>query len=577
LKRKWILILFLISSLLFSIAAVQNEKTYIASSYVTEVVVQPGGDLSITETVVFDFIGGPFTFVYREIPQEYTDGISDLTVSMDGRVLSEGSEPGQYEVDPSGPTRITWHFNETFDRAHTFSLQYRVMGAVRQQPESDFLEWNLLPTEYEYFIDSVEAVVLYPSSINLVQPPTITRGEAQVEMVPGEVVFSAFGVGPNEPLTVALRFAPAALITSPPAWQLSEIQSAEALRQALPFALLIGFLAAAGCIVFFLVWYRRIGQPALDVRAMPKQMSPPASLPPAYAGLLAKKSDTAAWDHALGTLIDLSRRGWLQLVEERGVLNSRSFTIHLLQDPSRLNELKPHEQVLIEMLFKGRKGWQTEASAKELSSAVSSHFKQFVEPVKKELEAQGWIDPQRRSSRTLMYVLGTVLLLLGMFLAIGMVILGVSSRNAANWPMLQSALLLGLLFSGLTVAGIAGLIVASGISPLSDQALQLAARWESFAGYLKDVTRNSEPVIRPDLFEAYLAYAASFGLAETWAKYFHKQGMQQAPAWFISTVPGENMGGFIAIMAATSTSGQSGAGGGAGGGGAGGGGGSGAG
>jgi hypothetical protein len=579
-KQKWILILFLISSLFFSLAAAQAEKAYFARSYVTDVIVQSGGDLLITETVTFEFSGGPFTFVYREIPTDYTNGIDEITASMDGRMLSPGSQPGQYEIQPGNPTRVTWHFEETYNQVRSFSLEYRVAGAVRQTPDADLLEWNLLPTEYEYTIQSVEAAVIYPDNLRLLQPPVVLRGQAELESSPGIAVLNAADIGPDQPLHVALHFPPGSLIAAPPAWQTREADTASAMRSALPLGLLTGFATTVLGIILLAFWQKRAGQPDLQLPPagdMPKQMSPPASLPPAYAGLLAKKSDQADWSNALGTLIDLSRRGWVQLVEtQRGLFKSRTFEVHLLRDPENALELRQHEQGLIEMLFTHRNQRRTQINAQDLTNAVSRHFKKYTDPLRKEMEAEGWFNPKRRRARTLMYAVGLTLLLVGMIAAIALLVFTTTARGAGSVSGIHSGVILGAFFAGLGFTGAAGLIMATGLTPLADHVVQQAAQWKSFSVYLKDVTRNREPVVRPDLFEVYLPYAASFGLAEAWAKYFQKQGMQTAPAWFTAASPDNNMGAFIAIMGSTNSAGSAGSGGGAGGGGAGGGGGSGA-
>jgi uncharacterized membrane protein YgcG len=578
-RQKWILILFLIPSLLFSIAAVQNGKDYSARSYITDVMVEPGGDLLITETVTFEFSGGPFTFVYRDIPTAYTNGINIIGASMDGRVISEGAGAGQYEIQPGSTIRVTWHFDETFDQVRTYSLQYRVLGAVRQQPNADTLEWNLLPTEYEYQIQSLEALVQYPDNITLRQPPEIKRGQAQVESAPGEVVWNAANYGPNEPLQVMLQFPPGSLITAAPAWQIRDQEASAVFSQVLPIGLLAGFVTMVLGILLFTSWKKRAVQADLDVpnvRDLPKRMSPPADLPPAHAGLIVKKSGQPDWATALGTLIDLSRRGWVQMVElKSGVFKTRTFEIHLLQEPGDQHQLRPHEYALLEMLFEKHGRWQSHISANDLSKAVSGGLKVYSKTLQEEMEAEGWISAQRRTLRSRMYAAALILFLLGIFIGTGLLIFAGFASNAGNWAALQLAVVLGAVFVGLGLAGLAGFIIALNLSPLSEKVLHQAVQWESFSLYLKDVTRNREPVVRPDLFEVYLPYAASFGLAQAWAKYFQKQGLQQTPVWFTPAVAGQDMSGFIYVMGATSSSGSSDAGG-AGGGGAGGGGGSGA-
>ncbi|HSV86210.1 MAG TPA: DUF2207 domain-containing protein [Levilinea sp.] len=578
--RKWMPCWLAFFILTFSFAPVQAGKEYFARTYVTDVIVQANGSLLVSETVTFEFSGGPFTYVYREIPTDYTDGISEIRAVMDGRVLSQGSAPGQYDIQSGNPLRVTWHFQETYDQVHTFTLQYRVAGAIRQQPDMDLLEWNLLPTEYEYRIQSVAATVTYPDKIALLQPPGILRGQAEFESRPGVVAWKSADIEPNQPLHVSMQFPPGSMITAPPTWQSRAAETASAIRSALPFALFSGFAAALLVVLLFAAWQKRAGQTDLHlspVSQMPKQMSPPASLPPAYTGLLARNSDQVAWQDALSTLIDLSRRGWVQLVETHtGLFKTRSFRVQLLREPGNAPGLRQHELSLLEMLFTNRSQPTREIDAQELTKAVSNHFKTYSNALKKEMEAEGWFNARRRGARTWMNAAGVTLLLLGIVVVVVALIFGNLARGAGSIMGLQISLFTGAIFAGFAIAGVAGLIMAANLSLLADPVLQQAAQWKSFSQYLKDVTRNREPVIRPDLFEVYLPYAASFGLVEAWAKYFQKQGMQQAPAWFTAESLDDNMASFIAVISSTNSAGDAGTGGDGGSGGAGGGGGSGA-
>jgi len=51
-------------------------KDYSADGFDAQITVQNDGTLLVKETVVFKFVGGPFTFVYREIPTDKTDTIT---------------------------------------------------------------------------------------------------------------------------------------------------------------------------------------------------------------------------------------------------------------------------------------------------------------------------------------------------------------------------------------------------------------------------------------------------------------------------------------------------------------------
>ena len=131
--------------------------------------------------------------------------------------------------------------------------------------------------------------------------------------------------------------------------------------------------------------------------------------------------------------------------------------------------------------------------------------------------------------------------------------------NSASglWP-LTVALSLSLL-------SLVVLVVANSYKPLSDKGLAVAAQWQRFYEYLREVTRGRAAATRPDMFELYLPYTASYGLLYRWAKHFEKKGRTELPDWFhaVSTTGAGNMAVFVAMTAAASSSGGSAAGAGA--------------
>ena len=77
--RKFLLPLLFVA-LLFSIAA-QDDKTYSADRFDVDMIVQEDRSLFVEENVAFRFVGGPFSFVFRELPTDHTDGIVDIADS----------------------------------------------------------------------------------------------------------------------------------------------------------------------------------------------------------------------------------------------------------------------------------------------------------------------------------------------------------------------------------------------------------------------------------------------------------------------------------------------------------------
>jgi uncharacterized membrane protein len=128
-----------------------------------------------------------------------------------------------------------------------------------------------------------------------------------------------------------------------------------------------------------------------------------------------------------------------------------------------------------------------------------------------------------------------------------------------GWPF--------LIVVSLFLLSMVALIMAGVFSPLSEQGAEEAARWQGFYRYLRDVTRGREPAWDLRQFERYLPYAASYGLAEGWARAFQKRGGAEIPAWFHAVAAGfdESMRAFVAMTAASHSIGGGGAAGAAGG------------
>ncbi len=128
--HKSVVVTFLLFFLLLASTAMASahtrDKVYIADRFDVSAQVLPTNTLRVTETEVFHFSGGTFSFVKRELPTDNTDSINVLSASMDGQSMSEGSSTGQYEEDDGNPITVTWHFLAQPDTTHTFTLTYEI-------------------------------------------------------------------------------------------------------------------------------------------------------------------------------------------------------------------------------------------------------------------------------------------------------------------------------------------------------------------------------------------------------------------------------------------------------------------
>ncbi len=543
---------------------VHAAKSYTARSYNVDLEVQRGGVMHVSETIVFRFSGGPFTYVFRTIETNFVDGIDNIHAYIDGQELAPGTDPGRVEIVRENPVRITWHFSELSDSTHTFRLTYTVRGAVRREGGTDLLEWNALPTEYDYPIESARVRVSYPPDVPLAADPSVLRGAASIQKASNMFIFQANGIDPNQPLTVALTFPRGSLIAYPPDWQRRSLLTANTVNQMMPFNLIAGFSILFLGVTGFVFWRLQANRGRRTLPAVDGPIdAPPDDLPPAMAGALVSRDDQVTWVNALGTLFDLSARGWVQIEELPGRrFLGHSFVVQFAGDAdslaSRTDNLRPHERALLEMLFETRQGRREVVSLPDLRKIVSRDFNIYSESLKQELEINGLTGPNRRRNRSRMILVGLVLVFLGVIGGLLSLVFTNAASAREAWIAFRWMLLWFSSSVAMFLVGLVGLMIGTAFSPLTSRGEREGDRWRSFKRYLRLVTRGREPLAGsgPDQFYAYLPYAASFGMPEAWANFFRKKGLAEPPAWFrpLAGMPaGREMAAFVTVIAASSS------------------------
>lgn len=526
----------------------QQGKDYSADRFDSAIAVQNDGTLLVTETVVFNFSGGPFTFVYREIPTDKTDGITILAASVDQRTMSQGTGAGQFEVTGDNPIKVTWHFAPTSDQTHTFTLAYRVLGVVQKEQNADVLYWNALPTDYAYSIRSSTVTVTYPANVHVVGTPQVRDGDARVTTSTRGVIFSANNLFAKTPLEIGLRFPAGSLIAQVPHWQQVQKNVDALLLPDLAGGIAIFLIGTFGLILYYRS--HRRSTPIASAAALQFD-APPDNLPPAMAGTLT--SGSTSWNQALATFFNLAQRGVLVISEsseKRRYQKQPDYLIELLREPE---DLLPHERGLLNLVLE-------KASSVKISSfntTYNGHSRLFTEPLKQEMIERGLYDAERQRILNRLKIIGILLLLLSL---IGTGITWLSSQE--SWPNIFLPL-------GITAISLSAFMLAAMYSPLSDRGAEEAARWQAFSNFLKDVTSGKQSLLSPNMFDNYLPYATTFGNLANWIRVFQGQNMVMLPSWFraLATSPNGGQSSYYHMMLYTSTMHQSSSSGGAAGGG----------
>jgi uncharacterized membrane protein YgcG len=538
-KRHWLLTLIL--GAVLSLGFAPEAKSYRAERFDVDIQIEPGGSLWVTETVSFRFEGGPFTYVFRELSADYTDGVADIEALLDGAALPHGDQPGEAEIAGTNPVRVTWYFEPSSDATKTFTLNYRLLGAIRREGEADVLYHYLLPESYEYSIAASTTTVRFPAGASLLQAPVLAAGEGQVSSGPGGVRVVGGPLAPGSPLILELRFPAGAILTTLPAWQHQATQPASAgntMRTLVPVLAGIWlFLAFAAILLGALRRWEQRSQ-------TPRWSQPPAVLPPAIAAALVAQGSRQGWSALLATLFDLARRGVVRVEEVRkgGAFRGREFVFHRERET---DELRPHEQELLNRLFLTRRGPRSQISSRELPS-IAGRSRGFASSVEQELLDAGWLDPENRRRGN-----STRWLAVAIFLAGWIALLPASSMADV------AALLSVMVGIALQVGGAALWLLSFRYSRLTEEGQMASRRWAGFSLHLSDAARGRTNIDAAD-FEVLLPYATAFGMSVPWVRRFQKRGGIQPPAWF-TPLADPDQGGYDAFAALVSDSSSAGA------------------
>lgn len=548
--QNWLALIALWSIVMAATAGTALAKTYSAERFDSVIRILSGGDIEVTETVVFRFETGTFSHVYRDIPTRRTDGIDVRRASMDGVPFPFGSGTGQVDVSRRSRVRVRWRFEPVSSSAHTFVLTYVARGVIHQRDDSDLLWWRALPSEHDYSIASSRLLVEYPGE-RASQPHVDGHRVANtnVERQADALRVMAVGIRRNGWIELRVPFRSGSLIAHPPAWQQRQIRQAQ---MAPRWQIGAAMVFLGGLILLFAV-RQQYDAPPREMAVSGPVHDPPADLSPAVAGALASNGSVSL-PHAMAALLALAERGEIAIAEgPRGVFGQHHFTVHRLRTGEPLSRL---ETALIDMVFSGEDREGDSISLARARSRISSRMRHLTMEIGRELAARGLLDEDRRRIRDRYGRLALAMLLVA---TAGFIAAALLVRGAGPWPL--------LLPGALVVVAIIGFIVRGSTTPLSNEGIRLARQWRAFREHLKEVAQ-SRVHLSADTASDLLPVAVALGLASAWSK-FLKQQPVGVPPWF-QTLSSADDGGFaalVAVGAADSSSGVGGVGAGAAGGG----------
>jgi hypothetical protein len=518
-SRRIGLLIFLVTlvSLFLAKPAGAQAKVYYWESFDVQVSVQDDGSLLVTEVQTLNFSGDTFTFGYRDIPiNSYgrNDGITDISIREGDIIYQESSSQAQYtfETMTSGNVLTIWWYFPPALGTHAYTLSYRVLGGVRTEPSGNQVYWNAMPADLGSSIYAGRVLMSVPEAIQILSTTASVGGAENAgittELAPDgrQVLFTLTEPRPaGNDVETGIRFPAEQLVVDTPDWQRSE-----QVRDVLGLLVLLasGIFVVLGPTVVLLMWYLRGRDPELRTPAPAYLSEPPDNTPPAVVGTLVDEQATIR--DIASTLIDLARRGYMTMTEEK---SDFEFT----RTGKSTEDLKQFERKTFNAVF----GKRESRSLNSMRYKFSSKLPDIRRELYNELVAAGHINASPEGTRTRYTVLGGLLLAA----AAGAFFLGFSLLNAAIATAICPAFAIG-------VTGVTLIFVGRHMPRKTQKGAEAAANWMAFKKYLEEIERYDNLATSGEIFERYLAYAVAFGIDRTWIRKFSQTPGTPIPTWY---------------------------------------------
>jgi uncharacterized membrane protein YgcG len=510
--------------------------------YVVDIQILNDGDLRITERIEYDFGQELRRGIFRTIPTRFPyDDVNDRVFPIED-VTVESDAPDDIEIsqeDSSTVIRIGDPDVEISGR-HTYTLTYRVEGALNAFTDHDELFWNAIGDEWQASIARAQVTVRAPGAIQRVACFQGYEGSTEpcplAEFEGPEARFSpGRSFVPYEGMTVVVAIPKGAVPQPEPI--LEERWSA-----ARAFGVSAGTVAASLAVLailggaLFRMWSREgrdrrfLGSPIDQVMGSPTgqdqavpfgegdaeapvEFAPPEGVRPGQIGTLI--DERANVIDVTATIVDLAGRGFLliQEIPDRGLFSKADWNLIRLEKAD--TELVSYEKQLLDGLFQDG----NEVKVSELKTTFAERLHGVEQSLYADAMRERWFRARPDQVRTRWAGRGALLAVGG----------GALTFVLARWTHW------GLVGTPVIIAGVALALMARRMPARTAKGTAMLRRIRGFRRVIATAeTHMSRWAEEENVFTRYLPYAIVFGLTKKWAKAFEDLGLvPDTSSWYV--------------------------------------------
>jgi Predicted membrane protein (DUF2207) len=518
------------------------QSAEVIRDYRVEIRILSDGDLRITETIDYDFGSQLRHGIFRTIPTRFPyDDVNDRVFPIeDIKVRSDAPEDIEISEEGSLTTIRIGDPDVEISGRHTYTLTYRVEGALNAFTDHDELFWNAIGDEWQASIARAHVTVRAPGAIQRVacfqgyegstEPCAVAEFEGpKARFSPGRSLI------PYEGMTVVVAI-PKGTVPQPgpileERWSMARafgVNAGTVIASLAVLAILGGAL--------FRMWSREgrdrrfLGSPIDQVLGTttgedeavplgegdaeaPVEFAPPGGVRPGQIGTLI--DERANVIDVTATIVDLAGRGFLliQEIPDRGLFSKADWNLIRLEKGE--TELLPFEKKLLEGLF--RDG--NEVKVSELKTTFSERLHGVERSLYEDAMREKWFRTRPDQVRTRWAGRGALLAVVG----------GALTFVLARWTHW------GLVGIPVIIAGIALALMARRMPARTAKGTAMLRRIRGFRRVIATAeTHMSRWAEEENVFTRYLPYAIVFGLTKKWAKAFEDLGLQaDTSSWYV--------------------------------------------
>ena len=527
--KKLLSVLFLaFAAVVFSLFLVQPARAEKITSFVSETVVDSQGSATITEVIDYDFGDLDKHGIERYIPLStkteggyYNLDFSLISATLDGQSVDFTDQPDL--LNSSIRIIRIGDPNNTISGTHRFAIVYSLAQVVIQDPEGDYINQNIVGTDWPVDIESVKSTVTLPLGIMPTQLRCYTgeNGESssncKISYIGNVVTISTDSVLPKYNGLAANILMPKASFGS----YLSVSEKPIADRSLTgfiksPYLIFLSVLFSilviiVGIVIRVISNIRRSS--ARKNETVIAQYDPPQQLLPAEMGLLL--DDEITTTEISSTIIDLAVRGYLKIK-----IQDKDFVIVILS--SDTSKLVDFEKKILGMLL---------VNVEEVEGSKIVNLNKLQKPATKDTVDMAKDDIISRLVAKGYYGKGKNSALKGRQSIFGGII----------------GFLVVISFFGSFLAIIAPFLaiyiayLISQTSKMTKLGYNVWAEVSGFKLFLK-VTEEDRlkftdaPSRSPEQFNKFLPFAVALGVEKEWAKQFKGIDVSQSCGWYIPGV-----------------------------------------